>query len=157
MPSKLNSLLLGGLLIGILSTSYLGFINMACCAGVILGAMAGVWHYTNENDLTIPPGTGAGMGVMMGIIGSLVALALNYVVGLVGLPDSEAISQQIQQMFMGGGEMTPEQEEAMEAMQDQANNPAFRAMQIGIGFVVTAIFGAIGGAIGAAVFKKGEE
>jgi len=61
MPSKLNSLLLGGLIIAVLSTSYLAFINMACCAGVILGAMAGVWHYTNENDLTIPPGTGAGM------------------------------------------------------------------------------------------------
>lgn len=153
MPSKLNSLLLGGLIIAVLSTSYLAFINMACCAGVILGAMAGVWHYTNENDLTIPPGTGAGMGAMMAVIGALAAFGLNYVVGLVGLPDNQEIGQQMQQMFMPGGEMTDEQREAMESM----NTPAMQAVNMGIGVVVSLIFGAIGGAIGAAVFKKGEE
>lgn len=153
MPSKLNSLLLGGLIVAVLSTSYLAFINLACCAGVILGAMAGVWHYTNENELTIPPGSGAGMGVLIALIGGVVAFGLNYVVGLAGLPDNQEIGQQIQQMFMPGGEITDEQREAMEAM----NTPAMQAVNMGIGLVVSAIFGAIGGAIGASVFKKGEE
>jgi hypothetical protein len=154
MPSKTQSILLGGLVIGLLSTSYLGFINIFCCAGIILGAMVSVWHYTNENMLTIQAGQGAAIGALAGIVGGLVALALDQVVGLVGLPSSQEMQQQIQQMFMPSN-LDPEQMEEIQRQQEQFNSPMFKVIGSVIGMAVSAIFGAIGGAIGASVFKKG--
>ena len=156
MPSKTQSILLGGLVVGLLSTSYLGFINMLCCAGIILGAMVSVWHYTNENMLTIQAGQGAAMGALAGIAGSLIALLLDQVVGLIGLPTGTEIQQQIQQMFMPSN-LDPDQLEQMQQQQEQFNTPMFKAIGAVFGIAISAIFGAIGGAIGASVFKKGGE
>ncbi len=154
MPSKTQSILLGGLVVALLSTSYLGMINLLCCAGVILGAMVSVWHYTNENELTLTSGQGAGIGVLAGIAGAIIAVGLNYLLEMLGLPSSEQISQDIQSMFIPDN-MDPEQLEQMQQQQEQFNTPAMRGISMAIGVLVSAIFGAIGGAIGAAVFKKG--
>jgi len=154
MTDKKQSIILGGLVAGLLSTSYLGLINIACCAGIVGGALVGVWHYTNENSLTIKPGEGAAMGAIIGLLAVAISAALNYLLQFVGIPGSEEIQKQIQHMFTGG-DMTPEQKEAIEAQQQQFNTPAFKAIGIAVGAAVSVIFGAIGGAIGAAVFKKG--
>ena len=58
MPDKQQSIILGGIVAGILSTSYLGFLNLLCCMGIIIGALVAVWHYTDTHELTIPSGTG---------------------------------------------------------------------------------------------------
>lgn len=157
MPNKTQSILLGGLVVGILSTSYLSFINLLCCAGVIIGGLVAVWHYTSENDLTIPAGQGAAIGALAGVVGALIGAALNWVVGVVGLPDSQEVSQTIQSLITGSGaqDMSPEQEEQMRAMQERFSSPMFMIIGIGVSMAVSAVFGAIGGAIGAAVFKKG--
>jgi len=160
MTSKKQSIILGGLVAGLLSTSYLGLINIACCAGIIIGALVGVWHYTNENGLTIKAGEGAAIGALIGVLAVLISFCLDYLLHFVGIPGSQEINQQfqgqIQQMF-GGGDMTPEQKEQVEAMQGKFDTPAFKAMGLAVGAAVSAIFGAIGGAIGAAVFKKGTD
>lgn len=156
MPSKTQSIIMGGLVAGLLSTSYLGIINLACCAGVIIGAMVGVWHYTNEHSLTIKPGQGAAIGALVGITAVIISTALDQALGLIGLPTAQELGQQMQQMF-AGGELTPEQKEQIEAANQQFNTPMFKIIGMLIGAAVFSIFGAAGGAIGAAVFKKGGE
>ena len=150
MPSKTQSILLGGLVAGLLSTSYLGLINVACCAGVIIGAVVAVWHYTNTYGLTIPGGRGAAMGALAGVLGAVIGGLLEYIVGLVGIPTLQEIFQGLFEGFM-----TEEQLEQMEARQELANNPVALLISIAISALIYAIFGAIGGVIGAAVFKKG--
>ena len=44
MPDTKQSILMGALVTGILSTSYLSLINLLCCLGVIAGALVAVWH-----------------------------------------------------------------------------------------------------------------
>jgi hypothetical protein len=150
MPSRTQSILLGGLVVGLLGTSYLGLINLLCCAGVIIGSMVAVWHYTNENALTIPPGQGAAMGAAAAVIGALISWALNYLLTQIGMAGPEALIMGFMESFY-----PPEQVEQMRDMQSQGTSPVMMVVGLIIGVVVSAIFGAVGGAIGASVFKKG--
>lgn len=152
MPSRTQSILLGGLVVGILSTSVLGFINILCCAGVIIGAMVGVWHYTEEHQLTIESGQGAIIGALAGVVGAILAGVFNQILMALGL---DFFSQGMREMMMQqfGGEMSPEQMEMMQ--QNQGGSPLFMLIGVAFNMVLFSIFGAVGGAIGASVFQKG--
>jgi uncharacterized protein YybS (DUF2232 family) len=152
MPSKQQSIVLGGVLIGILSTSYLGLINMLCCAGVIIGALVAVWHYTSQNELTISGGQGAAMGVMAALLGWAIAFVLNFVLIKAGIRSDQAISQFI--LDKVGSNMPPEQYDQMLQQMEQEVTFGKYFLNSLIGLGLSAVFGAIGGAIGAAVFKK---
>ena len=155
MPSKQQSIILGGLVAGLLSTSYLGLINFLCCAGVIIGAMVAVWHYTDTHRLTISAGEGAVIGLLAGLVGAVVSLILNYILIEMGIRSDQAISQFIINQF--GDNMPPEQYDAMaEQMNADLTLSAYLANGL-FAAILSLVFGAAGGAIGAAVFKKGEE
>ncbi len=153
MPDKKQSLLMGALVAGILSTSYLSLINLLCCMGVIAGAMVAVWHYTDTNELTIPTGTGAGMGAMAAIGGGVISMILNLVLIQAGIRHDVAMTEFILNTW--GSSMPPEQIEAMEAQIEADFEFGAYFLNALLGFVISAVFGAIGGAIGAKVFKKG--
>lgn len=154
MPSRTQSILIGGLVTGILSTSVLGMINILCCAGVIIGAMVGVWHYTEENSLTIPSSQGALIGALCGVIGAVIAGILNQLLMTIGLDFGMAMQEQ----FMRNMGMSAEQLEQMREMQQgQQGNVLWTIGGIVFSMFLFAIFGALGGAIGASVFQKGDE
>jgi hypothetical protein len=153
MPSKQQSILLGGLVVGLLSTSYLGLINMLCCAGVIIGAVVAVWHYTDLNQLTITAGQGAVLGLSAAIVGWLISLVLNFVLIKAGIRSDLVISQFILDRF--GDSMPPE---SYDQMVDQMNADITLGgylLNAIWGVLFSVVFGAVGGAIGAVIFKKG--
>lgn len=153
MPSKTQSILIGALTVGILSTSYIGLINFACCLGVILGALVAVWHYTSTNSLTLTAGSGAGLGALAGVGGALIAAVLNYLLALAGLDATAVMNDWIIGQF--GDQMQPEQ--IADMREQQANAKTIGGIFQGLLFSVPlfALFGAIGGAIGSRIFKKG--
>ncbi|MBO6575523.1 MAG: DUF4199 family protein [Rhodothermales bacterium] len=161
MPSKQQSIILGGAIVGLLSTSYLGFINILCCAGVLTGAVVAVWHYTSTHELTLSGGQGAGIGVQAALVGWLIAFVLNFVLMSAGVRHDLMMAEWSLANF--GDQMQPEQ---LDQIEEQINTPfgvgSYLKMTLAsvngvIGIVLTALFGAIGGAIGAAAFKKGPE
>lgn len=156
-PEKTQSILLGGLVVGLLSTSYLGLINMACCAGVLIGAVVTVWHYTDTNQLTLKPGEGASLGAMAAVVGGLIAIVLNFILIKMGIRADQAIGEFMLERFREN--MPPEQyEEAIEKMNEPMTVANYLKSQwYGANLIIFAVFGAIGGAIGAALFKKGPE
>ncbi len=154
MSPKAQSILLGAGVVAVLSTSYLGFVNCLCCAGVIAGSMVAVWHYTTNNSLTLPTGEGVLMGVAAAAIGAVAALILNFFLTSLGLGADEAIRQFMLEYLRDA--VPPEQ---FDEIEDQIATSATAGAYFlnGLcGVVIYVIFGAIGGAIGAAVFKKGE-
>lgn len=151
MNPKQQSILLGGLVVGLLSTSYLGIINCLCCAGVILGGLTAVWHYTSTNALTVSQGEGASMGAIAGVIGAVVAFILNLVVTAIGFDAQEQLQQVWMDFFRE--QMSPDQLRQME--EQIASQSAFSFINLFVSLIVSAIFGTIGGVIGASVFKKG--
>lgn len=155
MPDQKQSILLGALVTALLSTSYLGLINCLCCAGVIIGAMVTVWHYTGTYQRTIPAGKGAVMGVLAAVVGAVIATVLNYFLAEVGLGANEAVMSFFIENF--GENMPPEQLDQMREQMEEGQTLGAFLLNSVIGIVVSAIFGALGGALGAAIFQKGED
>ncbi len=155
MPDSKQSILLGALVTGLLSTSYLSYINILCCLGVIAGALVAVWHYTDTNELTIPTGKGAGLGTMTALGGTLIALVVNLVLIQVGIRHDLAILELMVNSF--GDSMPPEQIEEMERQLEAPFEVGPYLLSGVFGLAISAAFGAIGGSIGAKLFKKGGE
>ena len=160
--SKNQSILLGaavytvaGLITGFLainggqSAQY--FVAALCCLSALAGPFAGVWHYTSTHNLTIPAGTGAGIGAAAVVVGGLISYAITKLLQLANVypSDAEMVERQRDDMIAQG--MEPEAvEQAM----------GFAEMFQGVGgfainLVIAAVIGAIGGAIAASIFKKG--
>lgn len=153
MPNRTQSVLIGGLVVGLLSTSVLGLINLLCCAGVIIGAMIGVWHYTEEHQITIPSGQGALIGTLCGVVGAVVAGVLNQILIVIGLDFAQAMQESMVQNFG----MSADQLEQMQQMQgSQQGSLLWIIGGTLFNMVLFAVFGAVGGAIGASVFQKGD-
>lgn len=153
MPNRTQSVLIGGLVAGLLSTSVLGVINLFCCAGVIIGAIVGVWHYTEEHQVTIPSGQGALIGALCGVVGAVVAGVLNQVLIAIGLDFAQAMQESMVQNFG----LSADQLEQMRQMQrGQQGGVLWAVFGTLFNMVLFAVFGALGGAIGASVFQKGE-
>ena len=121
--------------------------------GVLIGAVVTVWHYTDTNELTISTGHGAKLGVSGAIVGLLVAFVLNFVLVSIGINHETAINDFIIARF--GDNMPPEQIEAMQAAGSAEKTMLDYLKGLAMGGAVFAIFGAIGGAISAKMFKKG--
>lgn len=154
MPSKQQSIILGGLVAGLLSTSYLSFINFLCCAGILAGALVAVWHYTDTNELTLPAGQGAVIGILAALVGWGVSFVLNYVLIQAGIRADLTVSQFMLDRF--GASMPPEQYDALIAQMEEEITVGKYVLSALPGLALSALFGAIGGAVGAAIFKKGE-
>jgi Protein of unknown function (DUF4199) len=153
MPDKKQSILLGGLVAGLLSTSYLGMINFLCCAGVIIGAVVAVWHYTDTNEITLKVGQGAVLGLLAALVGWAVSFILNYILIKSGIRSDLMISQMILDRF--GDSMPPDAyDQMMDAMNAELTFGKYVLSAIW-GVVASLIFGSIGGMIGAVIFKKG--
>ncbi|MEL7170020.1 MAG: hypothetical protein AAGN64_11795, partial [Bacteroidota bacterium] len=105
MSSKLPSILIGaavyvvlGLLASVLSSmgSALGMLaGILSCVTVLIAAATAVWHYTSTNSLTISGGQGAGMGVVVGLVGAVIAGSLSLLLIQLGvLPDPMDITRE---------------------------------------------------------------
>ena len=150
MSSKLPSILIGVavyVLLGLL-TSFLSSMGAAAgmlagvlgCVTVLIAAAAAVWHYTSTNALTISGGQGAGMGVLVGLVGAVIAGTLSLLLVQFGvLPDPMDV---VREQWRTQG-LSEEQIEQMGGWAEAGSGP----IGIVIGAVVGMILGAAGGAI----------
>ncbi|MEF8794962.1 MAG: hypothetical protein V5A22_03580 [Salinivenus sp.] len=154
MTPRQQSILTGAVVTGILSTSYLSFINTVCCLGVIVGSVVAVQQFTSRTGRAIEAGDGAVIGALAGVGGAVLGSLFDAMLRPLSL-DSNSISQDLMQQWMQG--MQGQQGMSPEMMQQFQGGGGFMMFLVGLGFsvVLYAIFGAVGGAIGTALF--GEE
>jgi len=97
--------LLGGLLIGVLSSLPLVAIgNLCCCLWVIVGGLLTVYLEQQAQPDPIDTGDAAVGGLLAGIVGAIVAVAGAAVMQAVTGP---AVQEQMQQVFANRPEITP--------------------------------------------------
>lgn len=163
MPSKTQSVVLGAAVYAVASliTAFIALnggtagqylSSVLCCLVALVGPFVAVWHYTNTNDLTIPAGTGAGLGALTVVLGGVISYAIQKVLQAVGAfpSDAEILESTRQQMLDQG--MDPAQVDQAMGMTEMFTG----VVGFGINLVIAAIIGAIAGAIAASVFKKGD-
>ena len=152
MTARQQSILIGAIVTGVLSTSYLAFINALCCLGVIIGGAVATQQYTSRTRTTVESGDGAVLGALAGVGGAILQPVLNRALRPFGLGLRDITLSMVEGM-QGQSGMSPEMMEQMQGGQSMSS----LLFSLVVGMVVYAIFGAIGGAIGAAIFGEDEQ
>jgi hypothetical protein len=155
-PSKLVPALIGGCVMGVLSSiPYINMGNCLCCMWILLGGGVGAFFYWRQ----LPPGTefsagdGAIVGLLSGIFGALLSTFLvSFFMATVG-------SGSLQDFFTGilesQSDLSPEAEDLLDELSDQEFlSPIFILIYLFFALIIDAVFGTLGGILGAAIFRK---
>lgn len=154
MPDKKQSILIGGVVAGVVATlgSLVPYLGTCIACLLYLGSgLFAVWHYTNTNRLTISSSEGVKMGALAGLVG----FGTSMLIGLaywaaVGMP---SMGEFMRQRMEGQPGADPGQIDQMVAFFD---NPIFPVIFVVASILIWVVLGLAGGAIGAGVFKKGD-
>ena len=155
-PDDFQAMLIGAGII--VAVSFIPYASMACCLPHLIGAVVAVHLYTRKYGLTISYGKGIKLGVLTCLMGGLavwvVITAVLLVFGYqIGAKDVEAITLYFAKL--GGPEAVEKTKEALEAQKNQGISVGHIVIGLVSVSVLAAISGLIGGALGAALFKRG--
>jgi hypothetical protein len=150
MTPRQQSILTGAIVIGALSTSYLNYINNFCCLGIMIGGVVAVQQHASRTRSSVGAADGALLGMFAGISGAVLGLVFNLILRPLGLDllslSQESLQQTMRRMPSGASMM----ENMVKMLRDPG--PALFGGVLFVRIVLDSIFGAIGGAIGAAIF-----
>jgi hypothetical protein len=146
----------------IFAISFIPFASLACCLPQVGAALLTLHLFTAKYGLTLSAGRAMKLGIFTCLMGSLaawaVAMAIYFLFNYqVGKEVAEMIfSFSIQMAEKGGNTQAVDQmKEQFAQQQAQGLGPAQIAMGLFGSAAFAAISGVIGGAIGAALFKRG--
>jgi hypothetical protein len=152
MPSstiKLQPVVLGGLLIGVLSA--LPIVKACCCLWMICGGILTAYLMQNASVVAITVGDGALGGLMAGALGACISLVLS-------IPMRLMTAAPFQNEALRRFAENPDMPAWVRGMLDSSASPAAIAVRIVTGFflmlVLGAVFSTVGGMVGAAIFAK---
>ena len=154
MSKKTESILLVGViagLVGVLASFIPAAGDFIACLAYIGAGMLAVWHYADNNRLTLTGGQGIGLGVLTCIAAYVTGFVLDAALRALAIKPSwqEEMRQGIEQ---GGADMSQ-----LGGFGEFMTSPGFLGVMIAIGLVFSVIAGVIGGVIGSKLFKRGEE
>jgi hypothetical protein len=152
-PSKLQPVLLGGLVLGLGSViPGLSYGNLCCCGWAIVGGALAARLLINRSPvLPITSGEGAAAGALVGIVGSFI----NLIIGVpLTLLQWKTVVSQMQQRADSVSD--PASREMVRQMTDaMQGHPALIALGLWLLFAIASIgMAALGGVIGVAMFEK---
>jgi hypothetical protein len=146
---RLQPVLLGGLVIGVLSALPIISIANCCCLWIVGGGAIAAYLSQQQSPTTLSVGDGALAGLLAGLVGAGVWLVVSTPIHLIMYP----LQQRMFSQMLGQGADIPE---PMRMWADTFRSGTFTIIQTAIGFfvmlVVGTIFSGIGGALGIAIF-----
>ena len=147
----LQASVLGGLFIGVLSA--LPIVNVAncCCVWVVGGGVLAAYLQQQDEGRTLPIASGAGVGLIAGVVGAFVWLFVSIPLSFVMGPLQERM---VQEMLRTATDMPPNVRQILEGVGDRASSPFQYVFGFLFHLLAGLIFATAGGAIGAAFFKR---
>ena len=158
-PSKVVPALVGGIVLGILSSvPFVTWGNICCCLWVLLGGAIAAKMLINRSPVyPVQSGDGALAGLLAGVVGSIVYL-------FIGVPLGLLVSQAGAPVFlewvrnMSQDPNAREQIDQILRMQEQRGSFGQNVIQALISWIICSIvatgFAALGGLLGVAFFEK---
>jgi hypothetical protein len=157
-PDDFKPMLIGAALIFVMSVvPYVSLLG-CCCLPHIAGALLAVHLFTKWNRLTLTSGEAIKLGILTVLLGAMaawaVAVAWQLIFGYqLNMKQVEALMLKIYSHF--GPQFVDKAREAMEAQKQKGVTLSQLLIGLCATVVVSAISGLIGGALGAALFKRG--
>jgi hypothetical protein len=146
--------LIGGLVVGVLSALpivYLG--NACCCLWIVSGGVVAAYVLQTNSAVPITPGEGAIAGLLAGLVGAVVHLVLSVPIDIVMGPFERSMAQRM--MDLTGN---PQIRDVLQRYLQRETSIGLILVGRLIAFLfmvpIGAIFSALGGLIGAMVFRK---
>lgn len=156
-PNKLRAALIGGVVMGLLSSiPFVNFINLCCCAGAIIGGIIAARTLIKRSPvLPVTYGDGAATGAIAGAIGTGIYLVVGVPLSLVA-GNLVIIAAQWLLEYANDPNLRDMLREAIRQAQDQTfAEKLMSALVQWLIFSVLAIgFAALGGVLGVSFFEK---
>lgn len=146
---RLQPALLGGLFIGVLSALPVVNLFNCCCLWIVGGGMLSAYLVQQNQPTAIQVADGALVGLLAGLFGGLLGAVLS-------IPLDRMTSQYVRDLI---GPITERTEDVPADVRDLLENfpvgPTMQVFRFLMSAVVGAVFGMLGGILGAVVFRKG--
>lgn len=151
-PGLTKPALMAGVLLGVLSA--MPYVNTCCLLWVAGAGVLAVYFLRTETPGLISSGTGASLGLLTGLFGSLVWQFLEILVRLASGPEElRHAEEQIGEMEGLPPEFVEFLEQAMEFMRDPLD-PVFVIVSLLTKLILCGILTTLGGVLGAYLFGK---
>jgi len=159
-PSKFTPVIISSTVIIIISLfPFLNFINLLCCAGVIIGGAAGTAYYNNQLKKTggqIQYKDGVAIGVLSGIISALIVVIGTTIMTM--LVKQNPIPEIFRMLDLQGINIPPDVDKFLQQISDEYSKRGFSITLTLVTLVVDLIsypiFSAIGGMLAVQIFGK---
>lgn len=150
-PGKLQPALIGGLILGLLSSiPIIDIANLCCCLWVLVGgALAARMLVRRSPLIPVSYGDGALVGALAGVVGSAIILVIGVPLNLLLTSPRENI-ETLRQLPLPVD--NPSVRQVIDLMQNQP--VLFALLSWMIQAVITVAFATLGGMIGVALFEK---
>jgi hypothetical protein len=149
MDNKVKPAVIGGVVLGVLSSiPFVNFVNACCCLWAIVGGLIASYLYVKNSPTPASAGDGAILGALAGIVGGLISL-------VIGIPLSIATSSMMQGLMLSWIEnLDPSQVELFRRQFQSGGTVAGAIVNGLIGSLFLFVFAIIGGLIGIPLFEK---
>ena len=138
--------LLGGFFIGILSSlPIVGGLNLCCCLWVVVGGVLTTYLQQQNRVDAVETVEAALGGLIAGLIGALISVPISLALSMSA--DMQAEFQQLIEQF----QLPPDFADRVSQM---LSGPQFMLVTAAVTVPTYAVFGMLGGLLGAAIFRK---
>jgi hypothetical protein len=160
MPSKFTPVIISSVVIVVISLfPFLNFINLMCCAGVVIGGAAGTAYYNNRLKSVggqIQYKDAAAIGILSGIISALIVVIGTTLMTIV--VKQNPIPELYKILDTQGFQIPPEAEKFLQKISEEYSKNGFSItltlVSLGADLITYPIFSTIGGMLAVAIFGK---
>ncbi|MGQ9618605.1 MAG: hypothetical protein ACUVUG_06565 [Candidatus Aminicenantia bacterium] len=155
-PNILKASILSGIFVGVLSgLPLIGLVNICFCLWVILGGILSSYILSSGYPHPVKSGDHAVSGLLTGVFGAIISFFLSIPFTAIS---ARYISRIFEALYGAYGEgLPPGIEELLKQKEFTIAFIPIYLVGLVISLIVYGIFGALGGLIGSAIFKKQEE
>lgn len=148
--SQFQPVVFGGLFVGVLSALPVVSLGNCCCLWLVGGGMLTAYLLQRDRSEPLTLGEGALCGLLAGIAGAVVYVAVSIPIGIVTAPFQRRM---MEFMMNSQGDMPPEVREMIEGFGTEG---IIAGAAIGFVFMLIAgmVFSGLGGLLGALLFRK---